>query len=119
MDGRVDGGRSSGTAKADHRVAVQRERYPTATCVELLEEGEVTVTRRESIIDLDYIEVTKDQDSGVVEGARGTVVDARGEWCTVEFLDPDGYTVGLFEILAADLEVLEHFGAHASVAREE
>lgn len=69
--------------------------------------------------ELDVVEVTADQGSGVVEGARGTVVAVSGNTCTVEFVDRAGYTIGLFEIPVADLELVTRTAANASIARED
>ena len=69
--------------------------------------------------ELDTVEVIADQDTGLVEGARGTVVALSGDTCTVEFLDSAGYTIGLFEIPASDLRVVPRNHAGASVARED
>lgn len=68
--------------------------------------------------ELELVEVTADQDSGVVEGARGVVVATSGEVCTVEFLDAVGYTIGLFEIPASDLRPVPG-RAGVSIARED
>ncbi|MDF1543153.1 MAG: DUF4926 domain-containing protein [Anaerosomatales bacterium] len=75
----------------------------------------MTTTPRE----LDVVEVTTDQPSGLVEGARGAVVAVRTRECTVEFIDADGFTVGLFEIPTSDLEVVVPYVGHAMTAREE
>jgi len=72
-----------------------------------------------AIAGLDVVEVTSDQDSGLVEGARGTVVAVSGDACTVEFMDSTGYTIGLFEIPASDLQLIPRSHAGASVARED
>jgi hypothetical protein len=71
------------------------------------------------IAELDVVEVTSDLPLGLVEGARGTVMAINGDNCTVEFLDCDGYTIGLFEISAGDLEIISSYPASASVARED
>lgn len=71
------------------------------------------------IAELDVVEVTADLPEGLVEGARGTCVALHHGTCTVEFLDPDGYTIGLFEIPAEHLEVVEHAGHGASYGRED
>lgn len=69
--------------------------------------------------DLDVVEVTSDLPCGIIEGARGTIVDVRQGEYTVEFLDHDGYTIGLFEISEGDLEVVVPYTRHAMTAREE
>lgn len=69
--------------------------------------------------ELDVVEVTADQEQGLVEGARGTVVAVHTTSCTVEFIGSDGFTVGLFEIAKQDLAVVEHAGYGASVGRED
>ena len=69
--------------------------------------------------DLDVVEVIADLPCGIVEGARGTVVDVRPGEYTVEFLDSDGYTIGLFEIAEEHLEVVVPHLGHAMTAREE
>ncbi len=69
--------------------------------------------------ELDVIEVTTDLACRIVEGARGTIVDVRSDEYTVEFLDRDGYTIGLFEIAASDLEVVVPYVSQAMTAREE
>ncbi len=69
--------------------------------------------------ELDVVEVTADQPSGVVEGARGAVVAVHAGECTVEFLDAQGFTIGLFEIATGDLEVVVPYTRHAMTAREE
>ncbi len=56
------------------------------------------------IAELDIVEVAADTSEGFVSGARGTVVAVHDGSCTVEFLDPDGYTIGLFEFRTANLE---------------
>jgi len=73
---------------------------------------------KRSPIELDYVEVTSDLPEGLVEGARGTVVAVHRDSCSVEFVDADGYTIGLFEIPASRLEVVEP-ASRASVARED
>ena len=73
----------------------------------------------QTFAELDPVEVTSDQQSGLVEGARGTVVAVSGDVCTVEFLDSVGYTIGLFEIPSGDLQLVQHIGANASIARED
>lgn len=89
---------------------------PSATCVVLLEAGEEMTP---AFAELDIVEVAADQDSGLVEGAHGTVVALSGDVCTVEFLDSAGYTIGLFEIPASDLRLVPHNHARASLARED
>lgn len=69
--------------------------------------------------DLDVVEVTADLPCGIVEGARGTIVDVRRGEYTVEFLDHDGYTIGLFEIAEEHLEVVVPYVSHVMTAREE
>lgn len=69
--------------------------------------------------DLDVVEVTSDLPCGVVAGARGTIVDVRPGEYTVEFLDRDGYTIGLFEIPESDLEIVVPYVSHAVTACEE
>mgnify|MGYP001081103951 CR=1 FL=1 len=69
--------------------------------------------------ELDVVEVTADLPCGIIEGARGTIVDVRSDEYTVEFLDHDGYTIGLFEIPASDLEVVVPYVSQAMGAREE
>lgn len=71
------------------------------------------------ISELDVVEVQKDQPSGIAEGAKGTVVDLRVDAATVEFLDRDGYTIGMFEIPLVDLQLVWRYGDRASLAREE
>ncbi|MFA5844184.1 MAG: DUF4926 domain-containing protein [Coriobacteriia bacterium] len=87
-----------------------------AADVVLSEEGEAV---KRKIVELDVVEITSDLPQGFVEGARGTVVAVHGDGCTVEFLDPDGYTIGLFEIPMVDLEVIEGAGIGAPVVRED
>ena len=71
-----------------------------------------------ALVELDVVEVMADQESGIVEGARGVVVAVTGDTCTVEFVDSAGYTIGLFEIPRGDLRpVPTNLGM--SVAREE
>jgi len=72
-----------------------------------------------ALAELDLVEVTEDLESGLVEGARGTVVALHGRSCTVEFIDADGHTIGLFEIPADKLEPVTYGGSSASVVRED
>lgn len=69
------------------------------------------------IAEMQVVQLTVDQDSGLVAGARGTVVSVNGDSCTVEFLGHDGHTIGIFEIPASDLRVVDYLSG-ASVARE-
>jgi hypothetical protein len=71
------------------------------------------------ISELDIVEVVRDQPYGLVGGARGTVVARCGDSCTVEFVDPQGFTVGLFEVPVGDLERAELLVSGAAVARED
>jgi hypothetical protein len=71
------------------------------------------------ICELDVVEVVRDQPYGLVGGARGTVVAQCGDSCTVEFVDPQGFTVGLFEVPVRDLERVEPLAIDATVARED
>ncbi len=71
------------------------------------------------IRELDVVQLTADQPSGLVEGARGAVVSVYEGGCTVEFTDADGFTMGLFEIPTSDLRVVEYLRPRDSVAREE
>lgn len=59
-----------------------------------------------TLAELDVVELTEDLESGLVEGARGTVVAVHDRSCTVEFVGPDGLTIGLFEIMTDKLEVV-------------
>ena len=68
------------------------------------------------VAELDYVEVEKNQPGGLVDGARGTAIAVHTDSCTIEFVDPDGYTIGLFEVPTDDLRVVV---SGASVAREE
>lgn len=70
------------------------------------------------IHELDVVEVTSDQPGGLVQGARGTVVAVHQGSCTIEFVDADGYTIGLFELPAGDLEVVERAGSESEATRE-
>jgi hypothetical protein len=74
---------------------------------------------KQTIAELDVVEVVSDMPGGLVGGARGTVVALHGDMCTVEFLDPEGYTVGLFEIPAGNLEVVWRYESRTFVARED
>ena len=74
---------------------------------------------KQEISELDYVEVGKDQPEGLVEGARGTAVSVHSDFCLVEFVDSDGYTIGLFDVPTADLRLVQPVMPGASVAREE
>jgi sugar lactone lactonase YvrE len=71
-----------------------------------------------NVSELDVVEITDDLPEGFVEGARGTVVAVHGETSTVEFLDQDGHTIGLFELPVASLDVVERAGSR-SFARDD
>ena len=72
-----------------------------------------------TVVELDMVEVTEDLEGGLVGGARGTVVAVHDRSCTVEFVGPDGYTIGLFEIPTDKLEPVRFGNLDASVARED
>jgi hypothetical protein len=72
-----------------------------------------------TISDLDLVEVTVDQPCGLVEGARGVVVDIHTSFATLEFLDGIGYTIGLFEVPLSDIRRVEPLVSDANVARED
>jgi hypothetical protein len=75
---------------------------------------------RQEISDLDVVEVTIDQPCGLVEGARGTVVDIHTTFATLELIDSrDGSTIGLFEVPLADLRRVWSVTNGANVARED
>jgi hypothetical protein len=74
---------------------------------------------KRAIKDLDLVELTEDLPSGLVGGARGVVVAMHGDTCTVEYLDVDGLTIGLFEIPLSKLEVADPLPFGAAVARED
>ena len=74
---------------------------------------------KRAIEELDLVELTEDMPSGLVGGARGVAVAIHGETCTVEYLDVDGFTIGLFEIPMSKLERAEPTPFGASVARED
>jgi hypothetical protein len=75
---------------------------------------------KQDISDLDVVEVTVDQPCGLVEGARGTVVDIHTTFATLELIDPrDGSTIGLFEVPLADLRCVWSVASGASVSRED
>ncbi len=65
------------------------------------------------------LEVTADQPCGLVAGAQGTVVAAYDEACSVEFLGPEGFAVGIFELPMRDLEVVWCAEAYGLSARED
>ncbi len=85
------------------------------------------------IAELDLVEVTRDQEYGLVAGARGVAVASKalcvgahvvavaiaGDQCTVEFLDAAGHTVGFFEVSTGDLAKVEFAPTGESVARED
>ena len=71
------------------------------------------------LAELDYVEVTADLSQGIVEGARGTIVSIQTDICTVEFVDADGFTIGLVEIPASQLELVEPSPYGPSIARED
>ena len=74
---------------------------------------------KQEISELDYVQVDKNQPGGLVEGARGTAVSVHSDFCLVEFVDPDGYTIGLFDIPTDELHAVQAPESGASVAREE
>lgn len=116
VGGRVDRARATGADEIRVRMVPEPTRRMSAADVVLSEEGEAV---KRKIVELDVVEITSDLPQGFVEGARGTVVAVHGDGCTVEFLDPDGYTIGLFEIPMVDLKVIEHAGIGAPVVRED
>jgi hypothetical protein len=71
------------------------------------------------IAELDMVELTEDVPCGLVEGARGAVVSIHGADCTVEFVGPDGYTIGLFELPLRVVEWVDPLMRYETVAREE
>lgn len=71
----------------------------------------------DDIRELDVVEVVADLPEGFVEGARGAVVAVHEDTCTVEFVDAEGFTIGLFELPKDKLHVVERSGA--SIGREE
>jgi hypothetical protein len=73
-----------------------------------------------AISDLDVVTVTADQPCGLVEGAKGTVVDIHTTFATLELIDSrDGSTIGLFEVPLSDLRRGEPWVAGANLARED
>lgn len=82
----------------------------------LPEEGE---PMKHELAELDIVELTEDTPEGLVEGARGTLVGIQGDVCTVEFVGPDGYTIGLFELPKSILEWVDPLMRYESVARED
>jgi len=82
----------------------------------LLEEGEVVMVE---IKELDLVEVTEDLPNGIVEGAQGVAVGIQSDTCTVEFIDGQGYTIGLIDIPKGFLEVVNLLPSGESVARED
>lgn len=62
------------------------------------------------IAELDVVELIEDQPQGLVSGARGTVVAVHTDSCSVEFVDAEGFTLGLFEIPARYLVVIQPTG---------
>jgi hypothetical protein len=72
------------------------------------------------IAELDVVEVTVHQRCGLLEGARGTVVDIHTTFATLELIDSsDGSTIGLFEVPLSDLRRVEPLVAGANLARED
>ncbi|MGB4594090.1 MAG: DUF4926 domain-containing protein [Coriobacteriia bacterium] len=74
---------------------------------------------KRAIKELDLVELTEDLPSGLIEGARGVVVGIQTDICTVEFLDGDGLTIGLFDIPMDKLELADPAPFGVSLAREE
>lgn len=72
-----------------------------------------------AIRELDLVELKEDMPSGLVGGARGVAVALHGDTCTVEYVDADGLTIGLFEIPLSKLDRAEPMSLGASIAREE
>lgn len=69
--------------------------------------------------ELDVVELTEDTPEGLVEGARGVIVGMHSDICTVEFVGPDGYTIGLFELPKSILEWVDPLMRYETVARED
>ena len=69
--------------------------------------------------EFDVVEVTVDQPCGLVAGAQGAVVAAYDQACSVEFLGPDGFTVGIFELAMRDLQVVWCAEARGLIVRED